>query len=165
MNMSRFILLAGIAGLYAAGCSSPSGEGDIADPPLGPPPGFLPGAGQGGTGQQVGQAGTGGTGGTGALPTGGTGGTAAAAGAGGSAMVTAGAGGAAGAGGTSSTIPTGTGNVIMHDAEGWVAGSGNGLGIQGSFYTISDADGTPPGVTKKKKKQKQKKNKQKQHEE
>lgn len=145
MNMSRFILLAGVAGLYAAGCSSPSEEGDIPDPPSGPPPGIAT-QGQGGTGQQVGNAGTGGAP---AVPTAGTGGApAAAAGAGGSAVATAGAGGAAaGAGGTSSTIPTGTGNLIMHDSEGWVAGSSNGVGIQGSFYTISDATGTPPGVT------------------
>jgi hypothetical protein len=145
MNMSRFILLAGVAGLYAAGCSSPAEEGDIADPPALPPPGFANGMGQGGTGQQVGQAGTGGTG---ALPVGGAGGApVASAGAGGSAVATAGAGGTMGAGGTSSTIPTGTGNLIMHDSMGWVAGASNGVGIQGSFYTISDATGTPPGVT------------------
>jgi len=35
----------------------------------------------------------------------------------------------------------------MHDSEGWVAGSTNGVGIQGSFHTYSDATGNPPGVT------------------
>jgi hypothetical protein len=37
--------------------------------------------------------------------------------------------------------------LIMHDGMGWVAGSTNGVGIQGSFHTISDATGTPPGET------------------
>jgi hypothetical protein len=142
MDMSRFILLAGVAGVFAAGCSSPSEEGEIPDAPLLPPPGIAnPSLGQGGTGQQVGQAGTGGApaaqAGTGGAPV-------ASAGAGGAPVAAAGAGGAAGG---SSTIPTGTGNLIMHDSEGWVAGSSNALGIQGSFYTYSDATGTPPGVT------------------
>jgi hypothetical protein len=35
----------------------------------------------------------------------------------------------------------------MHDADGWIAGATNGLGVQGSFYTISDSTGTPPGDT------------------
>jgi hypothetical protein len=35
----------------------------------------------------------------------------------------------------------------MHDAMGWVAGSTNGLGIQGSFYTYGDFTTTPPGTT------------------
>lgn len=143
MNMSRFILLAGVAGLYAAGCSSPAEEGDIGDPPLLPPPGIA-NQGQGGTGQPVGAAGTGAapvaTAGTGSAP-------AASAGAGGAPVAAGGAGGAAGAAGTSGTIPTGTGSLIMHDSEGWVAGSSNGVGIQGSFHTYSDATGTPPGVT------------------
>lgn len=139
MNMtSRFTLLAGVAGAIWAGCSSPAGEGDIAPAPTTPPPGIA--SGQAGAGQQLPQGGTGGGGGA-PVVTAGTGGSGGAAGAGGSAMA------AAGAGGGGGTIPTGSGNIIMHDDLGWVAGSSNGLGIQGSFYTISDADGTPPGVT------------------
>jgi hypothetical protein len=135
MNMSRFILLAGVAGLCASGCSSPAEEGEPDPAPTTPPPGFLNGTlGQGGaSGQQVGQAGTGGTG---VLPTAGTGGApAAAAGTGGAPVAAAGTGGA---GGAPSTIPTGTGNLIMHDGTGWVPGGSNGLGIQGSFYPFSD---------------------------
>lgn len=134
MDMSRFILLAGIAGLFAAGCSSPAEDGEIADPPTAPPPGFLPGANQGGTGP-VGQAGS-----TGApeVPAAGNGGAPApTAGTGNEPAPTAGAGGTAGG---PSTIPTGSGNLIMHDGTGWVPGSSNGLGIQGSFYPFSDAD-------------------------
>jgi hypothetical protein len=142
MNMSRFILLAGVASLYAAGCSSPAEEGDIGDPPAFPPPGIA-NQGQGGTGQPVGAAGTGAapvaTAGTGSAPV-------ASAGAGGAPVAAGGAGGT-GAGGAAGVIPSGTGNLIMHDAEGWVAGATNGLGIQGSFYTISDTTETPPGVT------------------
>lgn len=144
MNMSRFILLAGVAGLCAAGCSSPAEEGEPDPAPTAPPPGFLNGTlGQGGaSGQQVGQAGTGGTG---VLPTAGTGGApAATAGTGGAPAAAAGTGGT---GGAPSTIPTGSGNLIMHDAMGWVAGNTNGLGIQGSFYEFGDFTGTPPGVT------------------
>jgi hypothetical protein len=36
---------------------------------------------------------------------------------------------------------------LTPDATGWVAGATNGAGIQGSFYTVSDASGTPPGAT------------------
>jgi hypothetical protein len=36
---------------------------------------------------------------------------------------------------------------LTPDPTGWVAGATNGAGIQGSFYTFSDAAGTPPGVT------------------
>jgi hypothetical protein len=143
MNMtSRFTLLAGVAGLILAGCSS-SEEGDIEDPPPLPPPGFTQG-GLGGTGQ----TGVAGTGGAPAVPTGGSGGAPAAAGAGGAPASAGGTGGVAGTGGTGGgAIPTGTGNLLMHDATGWVAGTTNGVGVQGSFHTISDADGTPPGDT------------------
>jgi hypothetical protein len=49
---------------------------------------------------------------------------------------------------TGTAIPTGTGNAITPTA-GHVAGTSNGVGIQGDFYTFSDADPTnvPPGTT------------------
>jgi hypothetical protein len=52
----------------------------------------------------------------------------------------------AGAGGAG-TIPVGTGLLLKPDTSGWVAGTTNSVGIQGSFYTFSDAAGTPPGTT------------------
>ena len=148
MNMtSRFTLLAGVAGLICAGCSSPAEEGEPGPAPTLPPPGFQTGA--GGTTGQVGVAGTGG-----ATATAGTGGAAPVgnAGAGGSAIATAGAGGtpaAAGAGGAPAggDIPVGTGLAITPAADGWVSGSTNGLGIQGAFFAASDADANPTGTT------------------
>src|SRR5690606_4546110 len=132
---SRLTLLASTAGLIWAGCSAPAEDGPIPPMPTVPPPGFQPGAGQpapvgaGGTGAGVTPVGAGeGTGGS-AIAAGGTGATTPPA-AGGAGM-TAPPGGA---------IPTGTGTLIMHDAMGWVAGATNEVGIQGSFYTISDAD-------------------------
>ncbi|HVZ37567.1 MAG TPA: hypothetical protein VG963_34335, partial [Polyangiaceae bacterium] len=47
---------------------------------------------------------------------------------------------------TGTAIPTGTGNAITPVA-GHVAGTSNGVGIQGDFATFSDATGTPPGAT------------------
>jgi hypothetical protein len=63
-----------------------------------------------------------------------------------------GMGGAGGAGAMpapGSTIPVGplgTGFALTPVA-GWVAGGTNEAGIQGSFFTLSDATGTPPGST------------------
>lgn len=144
MNMtSRFTLLAGVAGLIWAGCSSPAEDGPIADPPTQPPPGANA-VGQAGT-SALPPANTGGTGGSGVVPAaqGGTGGAPVATGGTGGAPVAAGGTG----GGGSVAIPTGTGTALTHDAVGWVAGATNGVGIQGSFYTISDTAETPPGVT------------------
>jgi hypothetical protein len=66
-------------------------------------------------------------------------------------MTAAGTGGmaaAAGAGGAPTGIGTGTGNLIIHDSTGWVAGTTNGVGIQGSFYAYGDFTQTPmPGDT------------------
>lgn len=141
MNMtSRFTLLAGVAGAIWAGCSSPAGEGDIAPAPTTPPPGIA--SGQAGADQQLPQGGTGGGGGAPAV-TAGTGGSGVTAGAGGSAMAAAGAGGAPGAG----EIPIGTGLTIAPQADGWVPGNSNGLGIQGAFFVASDADANPTGTT------------------
>jgi hypothetical protein len=149
MNMtSRFTLVAA-TGLIWAGCSSPAE--DAPDAPTTPPPlATNPGAfGQGGTTSApvtpaptpVAQGGT--TGQTGVVPAG-TGGTAAA---------VAGAGGApAAAGGApagNGDIPIGTGLAITPGVDGWVAGSSNGLGIQGAFFAASDAtgdSGTPTGT-------------------
>jgi hypothetical protein len=146
MNMtSRFTLGTAVASLIWAGCSSPAEE-DV-DPPVLPPPLATPGFGQGGnTGAPVttptptAQGGS--TGQTGVVP----------AGTGGSSMVVAGAGGApvgaAGAGGApAGAIPSGMGNVITHDSTGWVAGSTNGVGIQGAFYPFGDYTGMPAGTT------------------
>jgi len=144
MNMtSRYGLLAGVAGLIWAGCSAPAE--DVADAPTLPPPGYANGTlGQAGAGP-VASAGTGGTAPVAPPPAAGAAGAAPVA-AGGSAGAPVAAGGAGGGAG-GAAIPTGSGNVITHDAEGWVAGNTNGLGIQGSFYTISDATNAPPGVT------------------
>jgi hypothetical protein len=140
MNMtSRFTLVAS-AGLIWAGCSAPA-DGPIADKPTLPPPGI---------GGQASTAGTGGapatTAGTGGVPAGGTGGG------GGAPLTTAGtggapAGGAGGTGGGGGAIPTGTGLALTHAADGWVAGSTNQAGIQGSFYEFGDFQATPPGDT------------------
>jgi hypothetical protein len=146
MNMtSRFSFLAGVAGLIWWGCSAPAE--DVEDPPTLPPPGFLGQAGS--TATPVGVAGSAGS--TGVVtpaPSVGAGGSAQASvgGAGGGAPVAAGGSGGAGVGG-GAVIPTGSGNALTHDSTGWVAGTTNGVGIQGSFHTISDTAGTPPGVT------------------
>jgi hypothetical protein len=144
MNMtSRYSLLAGVAGLIWAGCSAPAEE--VEDPPTLPPPGYANAAGTTGN-APVASAGAGGTAPvTPPAAVGGTGGTApvAAGGSAGAPVAAGGAGGGAGGG----AIPTGSGNALTHDAEGWVAGTTNGLGIQGSFHTISDTAGSPPGVT------------------
>jgi hypothetical protein len=139
MNMtSRFTLLAGV-GLLWAGCSAPAEDGAIPPAPQFPPPGV---------GGQIASAGTGGapaqTGGTGGAPaqTGGTGGAPAQTGGTGGAP----AGGAGGAGGGGS-IPTGQGLALTHAADGWVAGTTNQAGIQGSFYEYGDFQGTPAGDT------------------
>jgi hypothetical protein len=142
MNMtSRYGLLAGVAGLIWAGCSAPAE--DVEDAPTLAPPGY---SGQGGTAGSapVTAGGTGGSGGSVPAPTAGTGGTGLPA-AGGSAGAPA-AGGTGGAGG-GGAIPTGVGKALTHDSTGWVAGTTNQVGIQGSFHTISDGDGTPPGDT------------------
>jgi hypothetical protein len=47
---------------------------------------------------------------------------------------------------TGTAIPTGMGNAIT-PAAGHVAGTSNGVGIQGDFFTFSDADGMPAGTT------------------
>jgi len=48
-----------------------------------------------------------------------------------------------------STIPRGAPGTgfVLTPVAGWVAGSTNEAGIQGSFYPLSDATGTPPGAT------------------
>ncbi len=139
MNItSRFTLLAGAAGLLMAGCSAPAdddgGNSGPPPPPSSAPP-FAAAGGQGGAGQGLPAA----QGGASSTPAGaGTGGAATApVGAGGSAIA---AGGAAGTGGApgGNVIPIGTGLVITPDATGWVAGSTNQFGIQGSFYSFSD---------------------------
>lgn len=147
MQMTSRLSLLLVAGVTVAGCSSPS-EGDIPDPPSAPPPGLGSQQGTAGTPQQTPlPTGTGGQGGTTGTVNNGAGGTAPA-GTGGTVSApvgTAGSAGSAGSAGAGTEIPTGTGNVITHDAEGWVAGTSNGLGIQGSFYTFSDA--TSGGAT------------------
>jgi hypothetical protein len=135
-----------VAGVSVAGCSSPSEGGGLPDPPSAPPPGL--GTAQnsaGGTTQQnTALGGTGGQGGTAPVATnGGTGGST-----GGTAAVPAGTAGSAGsaamAGGTD--IPTGVGFALT-PVNGFVAGASNQVGIQGYFYTYSDASQTPPGNT------------------
>lgn len=76
-----------------------------------------------------------GSGGAAPVAAGGTGGApVAAAGSGG-------AGGAGGAGGGSTVIPTGEG-FALSPTNGWIAGTTNAVGIQGSFFPLSDvADG------------------------
>lgn len=131
-------LLLGLTGVALAGCSSPAegGGGPPAPPMINPD--FTNGnsQGQAGAGVQAPVGGSGGTGGLGAglggsgsqvTPQGGTGG---------SAVATAGSGGMPGGG----EIPIGMGTVITPAADGWVAGGTNQFGIQGSFYTFSDAE-------------------------
>jgi hypothetical protein len=148
MNMtSRLTLGAAFAGLIWAGCSSPA-EDDPGPPLLPPPLATNPSLGQGGSGATAvtppPAAAQGGSTGlqTGAVPAG-TGGSAAAIG--GSGGAPAAAAGAAGA--PASTIPTGMGNLLTHDSTGWVAGSTNGVGIQGSFFPFGDFQVMPAGTT------------------
>lgn len=143
---SKGTLLLTLTGVIGFGCSAPADEG--ADPPTANPPYF----GQPQTqnpltpsNSPMGSAGAGamqvgGAAGSGAVQAGG------AAGAGGAPPM-----GAAGSGGmaTGGTIPVGapgTGFALI-PVGGWVAGGTNEAGIQGSFYTISDAAEMPPGVT------------------
>jgi hypothetical protein len=141
---SRFALLTAVAGIIGLGCSGGEDSGSGTQPP--PPtakPAFVTGAQQPtptpmpvvpptapatNTNTQTPVA----TGGTGGAP-----------GATGAAGTGAGAGGAPA---TGAMIPVGTGNAITPVA-GHVAGTSNGVGIQGDFFTFSDADGTPPGTT------------------
>lgn len=142
MNMtSRYSLLLAATALISVACSAPADGTNGPPPPPGgglPPPGFA-NAQAGTTGLPEGTAGSGGA----PVSQGGAGGAApvAVAGSGGAP-----AGGAGGAGGGGSVIPTGTGLAIT-PTNGWVAGTTNGVGIQGAFYTFSDAAGTPPGDT------------------
>jgi hypothetical protein len=142
MNMTSRITLVASAGLIWAGCSA-SGEGDIADPPSQPPPG--------GFGGQVAAAGTGGApaGGTGGAPAGGTGGAPAGGTGGAPAGGTGGApaGGTGGAPATDGVVPVGDGVALTPQADGWVPGESNGLGVQGAFFSASDADANPTGTT------------------
>jgi hypothetical protein len=138
MTFRSSLVLAGVTWVaLAAACSSPSDDGPNSGPPA--PPGGLGqggsagsgaiGAGNGGTGQQgIGGSGTGlGAGGTGtALGQGG--------------------GTGLGMGGTGAVVG-GSGLDIKPNADGFVSGTTNGLGIQGAFYTASDAAGTPPGTS------------------
>jgi hypothetical protein len=131
-------LLAGVTSVaLAAACSSPS-----EDSPKGPPTGF-PGGNLGGSGgaPPVVGAGNGGTGQTQGLGgnTGlGTGGTGTALGNGGSPAL--------GMGGSAAVGMPGMLD-IKPNADGFVLASTNGVGIQGAFYTSSDAAGTPPGTS------------------
>lgn len=148
MNMtSRLTLVAAVGGLILTGCSSPA-DNDPGPPTTAPPLANNPQFAAAGTGTGAG------TGGTTATPPaqGGTGGAPAStpAGAAGSAVApVAGAGGTpAGAAGAPGAISTGMGNLITHDSSGWVAGSSNGVGIQGSFYPYGDFTTMPlPGDT------------------
>lgn len=141
---SRLSLLL-VAGVTVAGCSSPS-EGDIPDPPSTPPPGLGSQQGTAGTPQQTPQpTGTGGQGGTTGTVNNGAGGTAPA-GTGGTVSAPVGTAGSAGSAGTGTEIPTGSGFALT-PVNGFVSGASNEAGIQGYFYTYSDAAGTPPGAT------------------
>jgi hypothetical protein len=133
MNMtSRFSLLLSVAGLTLAGCSSPDEGGGRLDPPTGVPAGLINGL-AGTTQQPVNPVQ--GQGGTATVGAGGVGGSTAV-GQAGTAPVA--AGGAGGAPAGTGEIPVGTGLLIVPDAEGWVDGSSNGLGIQGAFTAASD---------------------------
>jgi len=133
MNMTRqFSFLLGVAGIIGAGCSSPDDGGP--QPPTLPPPGALGMQNQGGAGQQMLPSTQGGStglpvasAGSGGAPTGGS-----PVGTGGAPV------GAGGAPAGNGEIPIGTGLAIVPDAEGWVTGSSNGLGIQGAFTAASD---------------------------
>ncbi len=145
---SKGTLLLTLAGVVGFGCSAPDDGNDPA--PTNAPPYF----GQPQTqqplnpapGGQVGAAGApstpvGGAAGSGSTPVGGT------AGSGGMMAGAAGAGGMMpGGGGTIPVGAPGTGFELV-PVGGWVAGNTNEAGIQGAFYTISDADEMPPGVT------------------
>lgn len=144
---SKGTLLLTLTGVIGLGCSAPAEDG-AADPPTMNPPYFgqpqtqqplnpapNPVGAAGASGMQVGgAAGTGNV----APPTG-------AAGAGSGMMGAAGSGGVA-PGGTIPRGEPGSGFELVPVA-GWVAGTTNEAGIQGSFYSFSDATGTPPGAT------------------
>jgi hypothetical protein len=142
---SRFALLAAVAGIIGLGCS---GGDDGTTPPQPPPPTVKPAGAQAAaapaaqTPAAAPPANTNtNTQTTTPVASGGTGGAPGAAS--GAAGTGAGAGGAPA---TGTMIPVGTGNAIT-PAAGHVAGTSNGAGIQGDFFTFSDADGTPPGTT------------------
>jgi hypothetical protein len=144
---SKGTLLLTLTGVIGLGCSAPA-EGGDADPPSMNPPYF----GQPQTQQPLNPAPNPmGTAGAGGVQVGGVAGSGnvpppmGAAGAGGAMMGAAGAGGAP-AGGTIPRGEPGTGFELVPVA-GWVAGTTNEAGIQGSFYTISDTAEMPPGVT------------------
>lgn len=142
---STLSLLLGLTGVALAGCSSPGDGGGIPPAPSGTPEFVNNPTGQAGTNQTAmeplnpaggagGQAGTTNDVAPGAM--------AGSAGMGGSAM------GAAGTTGMTGTdIPIGTGTVIAPGADGWVPGSSNQFGIQGSFYPIADTDNGGGGTT------------------
>jgi hypothetical protein len=141
---SRFTLLFAVAGIATlARCSAPAegGGGDPPPAPLAPPPlgqGGTTGLGQGGT-SPVGSA----QGGTTQTAQGGTTQTAQ------GGTTNAGNAGTTGLPGTGE-IPIGTGLAITPNAEGWVDGMTNGLGIQGAFFPASDAGmtaATPTTIT------------------
>lgn len=146
---SKGTLLLTLAGIVSVGCSAPADGDGPADPPTANPPYF----GQPQTQVQMQNPAQ-----PAAMPpvgaaTGSAGASSVSNGAAGSSGVATGAAGAGagGAGGaaTTGTIPVGppgTGFALIPVA-GWVAGSTNEAGIQGSFYTISDATGATPGVT------------------
>ncbi|MEY2932611.1 MAG: hypothetical protein RL033_3360, partial [Pseudomonadota bacterium] len=144
---SKGMLLLTLAGVVGVGCSAPADGDGPAPPPTGNPPYF--GMPQTQVQMQapapsnmppVGAA----TGSAGAssVATG-------AAGSGGVATGAAGAGGSGGAATPTGTIPVGAPGTgfALTPVAGWVAGTTNEAGIQGSFYTISDSTSTPPGVT------------------
>lgn len=145
MNMtSRYSLLAGVAGLIWAGCSAPAEE--VEDAPTLPPPGYTNAAGTTGN-QPVASAGAGGTAPITPPPAAGAGGTAPVA-AGGSAGAPVASGGAGGGGGAApADVPIGTGLALIPQADGWIPGASNGLGIQGAFFAASDADANATGTT------------------
>jgi len=139
---SRFALLTAMAGIIGFGCSGDDGT----TPPQPPPPSIKPAGAQqaaapaptpqpaqntpppAATNTQTNTP----------VATGGTGGAPGATGAAGA--------GAGGAPATGVMIPVGTGNAIT-PAAGHVAGTTNGAGIQGDFYTFGDFTKTPPGTT------------------
>jgi hypothetical protein len=137
---SRFTILLSMAGVLALGCSSPAEEGDAEDTerpaaptrrpafadqaqtPITPPP-VAPVNEVAVTPVMT------------APP-----------------VVNNGANGAAGSTGvtpTAGAIPKGAPGTgfVLTPVAGWVAGGTNEAGIQGSFYPLSDATGTPPGAT------------------
>jgi hypothetical protein len=146
---SRFALLTAMAGIIGFGCSGDDGTTPPQPPPPTAKPAFATGAAQpaGTLPAQNTNANTN-TNTQTPVASGGTGGVSGAAGSAGTASAAAGSAGtgAGGAPATGTMIPVGTGNAITPVA-GHVAGTSNGAGIQGDFFTFSDADGTPAGTT------------------